>query len=483
MRRAESISLDSGAVRQLKAILETARAWMDMAKQAVHSGKLTLVDLQALIDKARFIPVELTQVRDLEETKVIAEAWLSRAADASRLSFSTLSTLVRDGEAINYIIPGLPDMKRMLHQAGIWIEEAFAVFHISRNVPRKQMLSAIQSRAPRTSPSGKRKRDVSGADSSNKPSVPVVEELLVSAAKNRVVLLEVAAVDRMLKEARSWGAEAAKLLGTLGDDESEINDPRREAHVDESEAVLKLISRGNDLPVRADELCALQRIAWFHRKRRVATGLLTLDDIGALLDDADCLHIPDESTLELRELSASGLMWQAESNAALAHLVTLEKLEELVQRADHMKTVMPEALQLKSRVASVKAWVQKAKAAIDGAVHMNELADLVHEAMSLPVAMGGTLKASLKSIDKKVRSGKSFSERMRRKLRKCTIEGCAEAVGVPPLAFTGSLAPPKDRISKASKKGKPQKAADSYCTCMQDRGGIRKTACNFSSVV
>ena len=129
---------------------------------------------------------------------------------------------------------------------------------------------------------------------------------------------------------------------------------------------------------------------------------------------------------------------------------------------------MPDAWQLKSKIASVKAWQEKAQRAIDETSHMNDLANLVNEASLLSVDMGDALKA----INEKIRSGQLFSERVRRKLRKGTLEACAEAVGVPPFAFTGSLAPPKDRISRASKKGKQQKAGESYCTCGQDKGGM-----------
>ena len=451
-----------------------------MANQELHSGKLTVENMQALIEQSRVIPVEMTQVRALEEMKGTVNAWLERASGASPPTFSTLSNLVRDGEATNLILPGLAESKGMLQRAEVWMDEAFTVLHLSRKVPREQMISSLQSTA-QTTRSGKRKREGTGAEpSSNKPSVPAIQALLDSAAKSRIVLWEVAALDGMLKEATTWCAEVAKLVGTLGSDENEINDPRRESHADESEAVLSMISRGKGLRFHADELLILQRIAWFHRKRRLTTGVPTLDEIDVLLDDAARLQVPDESTLELQELSASGSLWRAKHKAVHADIVTLAKLEELVLCADSLRTIVPEAVQLKSKIAPVKVWLQKAKAAIAETTHMTDLADLVHEALSLPVDMGDTLEVSLKSINEKVRSGQSFSERVRRKLRKSTIEACAEAVGVPPFAFTGSLAPPKDRTSSASKNTKLQKAEGMHCNCMQDKGGMPMICTRFN---
>ena len=54
-----------------------------MASQELHSGKLTLENMQALIEQSRVIPVEMTQVKALEEMKVTVNAWLERASDAS----------------------------------------------------------------------------------------------------------------------------------------------------------------------------------------------------------------------------------------------------------------------------------------------------------------------------------------------------------------------------------------------------------------
>jgi hypothetical protein len=465
---------NSDEVRKLSTLRTMARAWMDMANQEMHLGKLTATDLQALLDKSRDIPVEMAQVNALEQTKILVDGWLKRAADDKPLAFSTLSALVRDGEAIKVVLPRLPELKRMLQQAEIWMDQAFAAFRLSRKSPHEGIIGAIESSAGMPG-AGKRKRD--GAEpSSNKPTVQAVQDLLAKAEENQVVLWDVAVLDGMLEETKSWCAEAAKFVGGFGgNDDCGIED-LSEAHTDESEAVFSIMSRGKNLRLHVDELFALQKIAWFHQKRRVASGLLTLDDVDALLDDAAYLHIPDECTLSLQDISASCGTWLAEHKAVLANIVTLEKLEELEQNADRIKTQIPEALQLKSKIASVKAWQQKAQSAIDETSHMNDLANLVNEASLLSVDMGDTLKA----INEKIRSGQLFSERVRRKLKKSTLEACAEAVGVPPFAFTGSLAPPKDRISRASKKGKQQKAGESYCNCGQDKGGMLQIAVEAS---